>query len=350
MHRPLAALAAAVLLVAACGVGSANPTTPADGLVAIGAGLTGPAGLKATVYAKGLSKVAALSFDAQGRLWAATADSTDQGKDGVYMVARAGAVPVEVVAGLHTPLGLLWYQGSLYVASKDRVDAYSAFDGTTFASHRTVLTLPDGVGESNQLVATRDGRMLLGISAPCDHCTPTSKFSAAILSFQPDGSGLQIYASGIRAPIGLAFYPGTLDLLVTMNQRNDLGAATPGDWLALVSAGQDWKSPLCYGQAGTACAGVPKPVAVLDKHAAVSGVAVVTGQLGPAVGTAALVAEWTLGKVQQVTLKQTGSSYAGTVSTLVTGLQNPVPVILSPGGSLLIGDWGSGIVYQVAAA
>jgi len=347
MHRRLAALAAAVLLVAACGA-SSNRSTVA--MVSIGAGLTGPAGLKATVYAKGLPKVAALSFDSEGRLWVATADYTDQGKDGLYVVAKAGADPVEVVSGLHTPLGLLWYQDSLYVASKDRVDAYSGFDGTRFATHRTVLTLPNGVGESNGLVASPDGRLLLGISAPCDHCTPTSKLSAAILSFQPDGRDLQVYASGIRAPIGLAYYPGTSDLLVTMNQRNDLGTATPGDWLALVSAGQDWKSPLCYGQPGTACAGVPKPLAVLDKHAAVSGVAVVTGQLGPTVGTAAVVAEWTLGKVQQVTLKKTGSSYTGTVSTLVTGLQNPVPVILSPGGSLLIGDWGSGTVYQVAAA
>jgi glucose/arabinose dehydrogenase len=134
-----------------------------------------------------------------------------------------------------------------------------------------------------------------------------------------------------------------------MNQGDDLGAATPGDWMAFVSAGQDWKSPLCYGQGGTACTGVPKPAA-LDKHAAVSGVAVVTGQLGPSVDTAALVAEWSLGKIKQVTLKKTGSNYTATVSPMVTGLQHPVPVILSPAGSLMIGDWGSGAVYQLAAA
>jgi glucose/arabinose dehydrogenase len=347
MLRRLAAVATVLLFVAACGVGSAAPSASS---VSIGAGLTGPPGLKATVYATGLSKVAALSFDSEGRLWVATADYTDAGKDGLYVVTRAGATPIEVVAGLHTPLGLLWYEGSLYVASKDRVDAYSGFDGTQFATHRTVLTLPTGVGESNGLVATADGRLLLGISAPCDHCTPASKLSAAILSFRPDGTGLQVYASGIRAPIGLAYYPGTTDLFVTMNQRNDLGEATPGDWLAVVSAGQNWGSPLCYGQGGAACSGGPKPVAVLDKHAAVSGVAIVTGQLGPTVATSALVAEWTLGKVQAVALTKTGATYTGTVTTLVAGLENPVPVILGPGGSVMIGDWGTGTVYQVAAA
>jgi glucose/arabinose dehydrogenase len=357
MYRRLAALAAAVLLVASCAAGA----TPAAGsLVSIGAGLTGAAGLTATVYAKGLPKVAALALDPQGRLWVATSDSTDQGKDGVFVVAKQGADPVEVVSALHTPLGLLWYQDSLYVASKGRVDAYRDFNGTTFATHRTVLTLPDGIGETNGLVASPSGALLLGISAPCDHCTPTSKYSAAILSFQPDGTDLQVYASGIRAPIGLAYYPGTNDLLVTMNQRNDLGTDTPGDWLALVEPGQTWGFPACYGQGGTVCNGVPAPVAVLDKHAAVSGIAIVTGQLGATVGTSALVAEWTDGKVQQVALRKVvtapqgqrkeGSSYTGSVSTFVGGLKNPVPVLLGSRGSVFIGDWTSGTVYRVSTS
>ena len=86
----------------------------------------------------------------------------------------------------------------------------------------------------------------------------------------------------IRAPIGLAYYPGTNELLVTMNQRNDLGcSATPGDWLALVLLGKTWKITDCAtASRALAAPGVPKPVAVLDKHAAVSGVAIVTGQLG----------------------------------------------------------------------
>ena len=87
-----------------------------------------------------------------------------------------------------------------------------------------------------------------------------------------------------------------------MNQRDDLGARTPGDWLALVREGQSWGFPGCYGQGGAVCAGVPRPIAVLDKHAAVGGVAIVTGELGASVGTAAIVPEWSPGKVQQVSL------------------------------------------------
>ena len=316
--------------------------------MAIGAGLDGPAGLKATVYARGLPRAAAFAFDPEGRLWVATAALTDTGNDGVFVVAQAGATPLSVLSGQHTPLGLLWYQGSLYVSSAVGVDAYTGFNGTMFASHRRVLTLPSGVGEVNDLVVSPSGRMVMGISASCDHCTPSLAMSGAVVSFLPDGSDLQVDASHIRAPVGLEYYPGTDDLLVTMNQRDDLGAQTPGDWLSLVRPGQDWRFPGCYGQGGTVCSGVPSPVAVLDKHAAVSDVAVVTGQLGPAVGSAAIVAEWNVNKVQRVALVKHGTNYTGTVTPFLTGVANPVAVVLGPDNAVYVGNWSTGTIYRIS--
>jgi glucose/arabinose dehydrogenase len=337
-----------LLLALVCACGGARSPSPTPALTSIGDGLDGPAGLHATVFARGLNHAAALVFDSAGRLWVATAAYTYAGDDGVYVVDHAGATPVEVITGLRTPLGLLWYSGSLFVASTSEVDAYSDFDGTRFLSHRRVLTLPAHSGEVNELVLAPDGRMLLGITAPCDHCTPSLAISGSIASFLPDGTGLAEFATRIRAPVGLEFYPGTDDLFVTMNQRDDLGAKTPGDWLAVVREGESWGFPECYGEGGTACNGVPAPVAVLDKHAAVSGVAIVTGQLGATVGTTALVAEWAKGVVDAVALKKSGSTYTGSVSTFISGLKNPVPVILGPANALYIGDWGAGIIYRVA--
>jgi hypothetical protein len=213
-----------------------------------------------------------LAFDPQGRLWAATADITDRGQDGLYVVPAAGAQPTEVVAGGHTPLGSLWYDGSLYDSSAGRVDAFSQFD-----VHK-VPTPPDdpqrsraGRVQPTGPVARR--RLVMGISDTRDHCEPASTWSATVVSFRPDGSDLHVDASGIRARVGLAFYPQTPDLFVTMNQRDDLGARAPGDWPAVVRQAQEWGFPGCYGQGGPACAGVQRPTAVLDKHAAVSGVA-----------------------------------------------------------------------------
>ena len=335
MTRAIAVLVACVLLTAGCG----GNHTRSTGLVDIGAGLEGPSGLKAAVYASGLPKAAALAFDDQGRLWVATADYSDTGQDGLFVVPQSGASPIEIVSGLHTPLGLLWYQQSLYVASKETVEAYTGFDGTTFASHHTVVALPTGVGEVNGIVVAPDGRMQLGISAPCDHCVPTSELSGTVVSFLPDGSDLRVDAKGIRAAIGLAYVPGTSDLFVTMNQRDDLSDQTPGDWLAVVQPGQAWGFPDCYGQGGTACAGVPAPVAELDKHAAVSGIAFFDGK--------AIVAEWSAGKVQQVALVKSGSTYTGTVTQFLSGLKNPVPVLLGRDGALFVGDWTTGTIYRI---
>ena len=195
--------------------------------------------------------------------------------------------------------------------------------------------------------------MLMGISAPCDHCTPTLSQSAAVLAVGTDGSNPTVVASGIRAPVGLTYFPGTQDLFATMDQRDDLGAATPGDWLGIVRTGQRWGFPDCYGQSTGPCATAPKPVAVLDPHGAVSGLAFVTGDrsspVGAVVGDAALVAEWAKAEVQLVRLTRHGTSYTATVATFLSGLKNPVPVLTEPDGSVLVGDWGSGTVYRVSA-
>ena len=95
---------------------------------------------------------------------------------------------------------------------------------------------------------------------------------------------------------------------------------------------------------------MPEPIALLDKHAAVGSVAILTGQLGRATGNAALVAEWQLGKVQRVALNKTSGTYRGSVSRWISGLRDPLALILTPKRSVLVGDWGSGKVYQIAPA
>ena len=319
------------------------------GLVSIGAGLRGLAGLRATVYATGPPTVSALALDERGRLWVATAAYTSEGEDAVSVVATPGAAPVRVVTGLRTPLGLAWRDGWLYVASLGRVDAFGGFDGSRFAERRTVLEGPVAEGENNGLALTADGRLLMGVSASCDHCTPASRWSAAIVSFGTDGGGLGVYASGLRAPFGLTLSRD--DLFVTVNQRDDLGGGTPGDWLAVVRQGERWGFPDCWGQGGSTCAGVPAPAAVLDQHAAAGGVALVSGALAGrgSSATAAIVAEWALGRVQRVALTRTDGAYRGTAAPFLAGLKNPLPV-LATGGGVLVGDWGTGRIYLVEAA
>jgi glucose/arabinose dehydrogenase len=302
-------------------------------LLAVGllAGCGGRSQPKRTVYATGLTHVSALTFDGNGRLWATVSGAQKHKGDGVYVVERRGAKPRKVIAGLTAPLGLVWVGDQLIVSSLGRVTAYSGFDGTRFVSSKVILDGPVAGGENNNIVLAPNGRLVMGVSASCDACVPASKYSAAIVTFKPDGSDLRVYASRIRAAYGLTFVPGTSELLASMNQRDDLGSKTPGDWLAIVRAGQNWGFPNCYGQ----CAGQPKPLGVLDAHAAAGGVAVLDADT-------AVVAEWQLGRVMRVSLKD------GATSVHLTGLENPLALLTTGAGSLLVGDWGSGVVYEIA--
>ncbi len=340
-------LAAAHLSLAGCG--SQGKRQSRSALVAIGAGLKGPDGLKATVYGNGPATLAAAVLDRQGRLWLTAAGLETHTQDGVYVIARPGGPAIKVVSGLSDPLGLAWDRGRLYVSSIGRVDAYGGFNGHRFTEHSRILDGPVAGGENNGLLPAPDGRLLMGVTASCDHCAPRSQWSGSIVSFRPDGSGLRLYARRIRAPVGLAYVPGTNDLMVTMNQRDDLGAATPGDWLALVREGQDWRFPGCYGQGGAACAGVPQPVAVLHKHAAVGALVIGTGASGLFAGTSAIVSEWQTARVQRVALTRAGSTYTGRVTPFLTGIQNPLAIARGPDGSLLVGDWATGTIYRIEA-
>jgi glucose/arabinose dehydrogenase len=343
---------AGCLVLAGCGSSggsSASTKSSSSALVSIGAGLRGPAGLRATVYAKGPHTTAAFAFDPQGRLWVSAAGLETHSDDGVYLIAKAGAPAVKVITGLDDPLGIAWNQGRLYVASVGRVDEYSAFNGKRFTQHRKILAGPAAGAENNLLVIAANGRLVMGITATCDHCNPSSKYAGSIVSFRPNGSDLRLYASHIRAPFGLSYFPGTNNLLVTMNQQDNLGAQTPGDWLALVAEGQDWRFPECHGQRASACAGVPAPTAVLDKHAAVGGVAILTGQLGSSIGSSAIVPEWALAKVQRVALTRTSTGYSGTVTPMLAGIANPLAITLAPDRALLVGDWATGTIYRIAA-
>jgi glucose/arabinose dehydrogenase len=320
-------------------------------LVSIGAGLQGPKGLHAAVYATGLAHVSAFALDARGRLWVTTSAASGHTADGVYLVPARGAKPVEVISGLQGPLGLVWHGGTLYVASIGRVDAFSGLSGSRFATRTRILAEPAGHGWNQNLVLAPSGRLIMSIASACDHCSTTSRWSASIISFARDGSDVSTYASRVRAAFGLAFYPGTSTLLASMNQRDDLGAQTPGDALAIVEAGQDWRFPGCYGQGGSACKGVPAVLATLGKHAAAGGVTVATGQLGTAIGTAALVPEWELGTVQRVVLSGPASNLrGGTATTVLRGFEHPLPVLATSGRTLYVGDWATGKIFLITAS
>jgi hypothetical protein len=59
------------------------------------------------------------------------------------------------------------------------------------------------------------------------------------------------------------------------------------------------------------------------------------------------VAEWQLGRVKRVALRQTKSGFEGTVTAFLTGIASPLPIVTTPSDAVLIGDWRSGTIYRI---
>ena len=61
---------------------------------------------------------------------------------------------------------------------------------------------------------------------------------ARIFEFNPDGSGQKVYAWGIRNAVGIAFRPGTNELWMSTNERNEIGEDLPPDHISSVRPAQ----------------------------------------------------------------------------------------------------------------
>ena len=86
-----------------------------------------------------------------------------------------GSTPVEVIADLHTPLGLVWSDGDA-CSSRRRAGSMPTpgFVDSTLRDPHDGPDPADGGGEVNGLALSPAGRFVLGVSAPCDACMPTS--------------------------------------------------------------------------------------------------------------------------------------------------------------------------------
>ena len=74
-----------------------------------------------------------------------------------------------------------------------------------------------------------DGKLYVPVGAPCNICDPDPLRHAHILRMNPDGSGLEVYARGVRNSVGFDWQPQTSELWFTDNGRDMLGDDLPPD-------------------------------------------------------------------------------------------------------------------------
>jgi glucose/arabinose dehydrogenase len=172
-------------------------------------------------------------------------------------VSKAGTAERRFVfaSGLNQPFGMLLLDGNFYAANTDGVWRFPYRDGDTHleGSGEKILDLPAG-GYNNHwtrnLIANRAGTKLyvtVGSGSNVGENGIDNEFHRAnILEINPDGSGLHVFASGLRNPNGLAFAPGTDTLWTVVNERDMLGNDLVPDYLTSVEDGGFYGWPYSY--------------------------------------------------------------------------------------------------------
>jgi glucose/arabinose dehydrogenase len=198
-----------------------------------------------------------------------------------------------VAMGLGDVSSLAFYQdGSLYVSNATQVLRLSQPDANGVFQKRDVIVsgLPPHVGHfTRTLVFSPDwSSLFVQIGSSCNACVESDPRRATIMRFNPDGSGGEIYARGLRNAVGLTFRPGTNELWATNNGSDYLGDNQPADTIVVVHQGDNYGWPLCeagivnpqFGGPG-ACNGLAQPLVKIQAHSAALGLAFYTGALAP---------------------------------------------------------------------
>lgn len=304
-----------------------------------------PQGFHSSVYASGFSNPTATSIGPDGRLYVA------QENGAILAVGSRGTTTI--ASGFATILGLAWHAHKLYVSSTGQISTLTPSAGYRSFRRRVVVSgLPTGKHQ-NDGIAFRGGWLYLGVGSTCNACAEADGRSATIMRFHLDGSHAQVYARGLRNPYGLAIQPRTSALYATDNGRDDYGNQVPDELNRIVQGG-DYGWPNCWGNhGGTSCAGTIAPVALFEPHSSADGLVFYTGHTFPSryLGDA-FVAEYgdtVNGLGTGHIIKDVHFGKRVTVFTFATGFSNPLAVTVAHDGSLLVADWGSGIIWRIQA-
>ena len=126
--------------------------------------------------------------------------------------------------------------------------------------------------------------LYLAVGSSCNICLEEEPIRATVSRANPDGSDLEIIATGLRNPVGLAFQPGTDLLWATVNERDNQGNEIPPDLVTIVEEGANYGWPACLPpdatpqEPGADCSGVTPPTVGIQAHSAPLGLAFLDGE------------------------------------------------------------------------
>ena len=156
---------------------------------------------------------------------------------------------------LHSPYGIAWVAGTLYVANTDAIMAFPFTPGETRITAPGVKLAELPAGPINHhwtkaMVASADGsKLYVGVGSNSnitENGMDIEDGRAAIYEVDRLTGAKRIYASGVRNPTNLAIQPGTGQLFAIANERDEIGPDLVPDYLTSVKDGGFYGWPYSY--------------------------------------------------------------------------------------------------------
>jgi len=289
-----------------------------------------------------------------------------------------------LVDHLNSAFGIVEVGNDLYVANTDAILRYPFTPGQTQITARPqkVIDLPAGLINhhwTKSLTASPDGSMLyvgVGSNSNVQERGPEAEADrAAILEVNLQSGRSRVFASGLRNPNGLTFYPGSDTLWAVINERDEIGPNLVPDYLTSVRPGAFYGWPYSYygqhvdprvrPQRPDLVAKAIPPDYALSSHVAPLGLAFYTGEsFPPMFRGGAFIGEhgsWNRSEYngyRVVFVRFSGGRPVGKPLTMVAGFLDgdgnargrPVGVAVDRTGALIIADDAGNTVWRVTYA
>jgi glucose/arabinose dehydrogenase len=284
---------------------------------------------------------------------------------------------------LTAPFGMAFNNGYLYVGNPGSIIRYKYTDGDLKpqGEPEKLLDLPTGGHSTRNIVFNRAGtKMYVAVGSQSNNNAGEDCRRAAILEFNPDGTGYRVYASGIRNPVGLTLQPGTDIVWTAINERDNLGDDLVPDYATSVKEGGFYGWPYSYigqnpdpryvGAFPDLVKRAIVPDVLVPAHSAALGIAFYTGTQFPQRyrngGFVALHGSWNRSTAAgyKVVFFPMANGKPGPLEDFMTGFLlkdgsggtpverwgRPVGVTVARDGSLLVSDDGSHRIWKISAA
>jgi glucose/arabinose dehydrogenase len=282
--------------------------------------------------------------------------------------------PRIIARRLNSPNGVAFRDRALYVAEVNRILRYDDIEARLGHPPAPVVVsdrFPRDRAHGWKFMAFGpDGWLYVPVGAPCNICEPPTSLHQTITRLRPDGSGLEVFARGVRNSVGFDWDPASKTLWFTDNGRDWLGDDQPPDELNHASrAGMNFGFPYCHGKdiadpehgRKHACPEFTAPAIELGPHVAALGMRFYTGGMfPPEYRQQIFIAEhgsWNRSTPigYRVSLVRLDGERAVKYEVFAEGwLRNgrpwgrPVDVLVMPDGALLVSDDHAGAIYRIS--